>query len=77
LGSVRAGKGKGASAELCRQHSGEVSAGIAQSRREPRDSFAFDDAVADEAHCTGGEVVVEVPVRGAGYCVWLASLAGT
>ncbi len=43
---------------------------------ETRDTVALDDAVLDEAHRAGGEVVAQVPVGGAGRRIRLASLAG-
>jgi len=50
--------------------------GVAEPPRETVDALTLDDAVLHEAHRAGGEVVVKIPVGGAGDRVGLAALAG-
>ncbi len=76
LRPVRPGEGEGARAELGAEHPGEVAGGVAEPGGETGHALALDDAVGDEAHRAGGEVVAEVPLGGAGDGVGEAALAG-
>ena len=76
LRAVGAGEGERTGAELGVQHARHVARRVAEAAGEALDALALDDAVVHEAHRARGEVVVQIPVGGAGHGIRLAALAG-
>src|SRR5215203_4576229 len=74
--AVSTRQGEWTGAELGGQHAGEVPRRVAEPCSEPGHALALDDAVGDEPHRAGGEVVAEIPFGRAGHGIGEAPLAG-
>ena len=74
---MRAGERERPGAEFRHEYACEVPRRVSEAGGETRHAVAFYDAVGDEAHRAGGEVVAQVPIGRAWHGIRLASLAGT
>jgi hypothetical protein len=76
LGAVGPGERERAGAQLGHEHAGQVARRVAEAGGEAGDALALHDAVGDEPHRAAREIVVRIPVGGAGHGVGQAAFAG-